>query len=101
MANRYKNIKKFRTETGIEYYTNPIYPTIPPSADDFYILSSTGDRYDTLALDFYGDSKLWWIIASANIMNKASLAIEPGKQIRIPGDKTKALQLYDQLNSSL
>lgn len=101
MAGRYKNIKKFKNEAGKEYYTNPIYPTVPPTADDFYILSSAGDRYDTLALDFYGDSKLWWIIASANIMNKASLAIQPGLQIRIPGDKTRALQLYDQINSSL
>lgn len=101
MAGRYKNIKKFKNEVGKEYYTNPIYPTVPPTADDFYILSSAGDRYDTLALDFYGDSKLWWVIASANIMNKASLAIQPGLQIRIPGDKTRALQLYDQINSSL
>ncbi len=101
MASRYKNIKKFRASNSKEYYTNPIYPTVPPSADDFYVLSSSGDRYDTLALDFYGDSKLWWVIASANIQNKASLAIEPGVQIRIPGDKTRALQLFDQLNNSL
>lgn len=101
MANRYRNIKKFRNQEGKEYYTNPIYPTVPPTADDFYILSSTGDRFDTLALDFYGDSKLWWVIASANIANKGSLAIEPGIQIRIPGNKEQALELYDQVNSRL
>jgi hypothetical protein len=101
MASRYKNIKKFRASNSKEYYTNPIYPTIPPTADDFYVLSSSGDRYDTLALDFYGDSKLWWVIASANIQNKASLAIEPGVQIRIPGDKSKAIELYDQINARL
>lgn len=101
MANRYRNIKKFRTQEGKEYYTNPVYPTVPPTVDDFYILSSAGDRYDTLALDFYGDSKLWWVIASANIQNKASLAIEPGVQIRIPGDKGKAIELYEQVNARL
>jgi len=101
MASRYKNIKKFRAENGKEYYTNPIYPTVPPTADDFYVLSSAGDRYDTLALDFYGDSKLWWVIASANIQNKASLAIEPGIQIRIPGDKARAIELYERVNARL
>ena len=96
--NRYKNIRRFKTSQGKEYVTNPIYPNIPPSPDDFYILSSEGDRFDTLALDFYGDSKLWWIIASANIMSKASLAVQPGIQIRIPASIDKALQLYEQVN---
>lgn len=97
--NRYKNIKRFKKSDGKEYITNPIYPTIPPSVDDFYILASEGDRYDTLALDFYGDSKLWWIIASANIMTKASLAVQPGIQIRIPANKDRAITLYEQVNS--
>lgn len=101
MAGRYKDIKKFTRDDGKQYVTNPIYPSIPPSVDDFYILASDGDRYDTLALDFYGDSKLWWIIASANIMNKASLNVEPGLQIRIPASKDAALQLYEQVNSRL
>lgn len=98
MSSRYKNIKRFKTSNGIEYNTNPIYPSIPASVDDFYIIASEGDRYDTLALDFYGDSKLWWIIASANIMSKASLAVEPGIQIRIPANKDRAIQLYEQVN---
>ena len=25
-----------------------------------------GDRVDTIANDFYGDARLWWIIANAN-----------------------------------
>jgi len=98
MASRYKDLRRFKNDQGKEYITNPIYPTIPPSPDDFYVLASEGDRYDTLALDFYGDSKLWWIIASANIMTKASLAVEPGIQIRIPASKEQAIQLYEQVN---
>lgn len=96
--NRYKNIDKVKNSDGKTYRSNPIYPTIPLSVDDFYIIGSAGDRYDTLALKFYGDSKLWWIIAAANNLTKASLVPEPGVQIRIPGNKLEAIQLYNQLN---
>jgi len=96
--NRYKDIGLLKTGEGKQYKSNPIYPAIPPSIDDFYILSSVGDRYDTLALKFYGDSKLWWIIASANNMTKASLVTEPGIQIRIPGNTQSAISKYKQVN---
>ena len=97
--NRYKAIE-IKTEEGKRFKSNPIYPAIPPSEDDFYIISTVGDRYDTLALRFYGNSKLWWIIASANNMTKASLVLEPGKQIRIPANKTEALRLYNETNNN-
>jgi len=98
--NRYLNIDTDTSETGKVFRRNPIYPTIPPSVDDFYIISTVGDRYDTLALNFYGDPKLWWIIASANNFNKTSLVLDPGVQIRIPGDKQQAIELFNSVNSS-
>lgn len=96
--NRYKAIKNLK-QGSISYKSNPIYPQIPPSEDDFYIVSSIGDRYDSLAVRFYGDSKLWWIIASANNMTKASLVLPPGEQIRIPASKERALELFDSINA--
>jgi len=98
--NRYKGIDTLKTNSGKRYKSNPIYPSIPTSTNDFYIISSVGDRYDNLALKFYGDSKLWWIIASANNMTKASLVTDPGIQIRIPGNKQEAIQRYNQLNTN-
>lgn len=98
--NRYKNISTATSDTGKVYRTNPIYPAIPPSAEDFYIVSSVGDRYDTLALKFYGDSRLWWIIASANSFTKASLVLTPGVQIRIPARKEEAIQLFNDTNAN-
>lgn len=95
--NRYKSIRNLKVE-GRAYKSNPIYPSIPVSEDDFYVLSNVGDRYDSLALQFYGDSKLWWIIASANNMTKASLVLPPGEQIRIPASKEQAIELYNVLN---
>jgi len=98
MANRYRDIKKSRTTDGVQFINNPIYPEIPLSENDYYVISTSGDRYDTLAKDFYGDHTLWWIIASANNSQRASLIVEPGVQLRIPADKDTIVQLYNQVN---
>ena len=100
MANRYKNINTKSTTDGIQYKVNPIYPEIPLSENDYYVISTAGDRYDTLAKDFYSDYTLWWIIAMANNSERASLIVEPGVQLRIPADKEKIIQLYNQVNRS-
>lgn len=100
MANRYKDIKQVTSGDGITYKVNSIYPEIPLSDKDFYVITSMGDRYDTLALQFYSDVSLWWIIAAANNSQQASLAITPGVQLRIPYDKTVALDLYNQVNKT-
>ena len=100
MANRYRDIKQFTTTDGITYKANSIYPEIPSSDKDYYVITTAGDRYDTLAYQFYNDTSLWWIIASANNSQQASLVVEPGVQIRIPYDKTIALDLYNQVNKT-
>lgn len=98
--NRYSDIEKTISEAGKTYTSNPIYPFVPPSTEDFYIYSTVGDRYDTLASKFYGDTRLWWIIASANNFNRASLVVEPGIQLRIPGNKQQAIELFNSVNST-
>jgi len=100
MANRYTNIKTEKTSTGVPYYTNSIYPEIPLNQEDYYVITTAGDRYDTLALQFYGDDSLWWIIASANTFQQSGLTIVPGVQLRIPADKSGAIQLYNQVNAT-
>lgn len=98
--NRYSKITRFRTEEGKKYITNPIYPFIPESEDDIYMIAGISDRYDILAQQFYNDSSLWWIIASSNNHQKASLIATPGQQIRIPADKDLAIELFDKVNKS-
>lgn len=97
---RYKGIDSKSTESGRRYRSNPIYPAIPPTEDDIYIVTTIGDRYDTLALQFYKDSSLWWIIAAANNHQRASLSVTPGVQLRIPADKSNAIELYNEVNST-
>lgn len=101
MPNRYKNISRTRDVEGRRYIRNPIYPDIPVTEDDTYLITTGGDRYDTLAVRFYGDTSLWWIIAAANSDKKRDgLVVKPGIQLRIPASKDSILTAYDNLNSS-
>ena len=98
MANRYQDTDIIQSQNKVRYKTNVVYPEIPLSEDDFYVVTTVGDRYDILATQFYNDHTLWWIIAAANNTEKASLIPTPGIQIRIPGDKDAAIQLYNRVN---
>jgi len=101
MPNRYANINITKTENRRPYRRTVIYPDIPVSDQDIYVFSTDGDRYDTLAQVYYGDASLWWIISTANpSSNRASLIPTPGTQIRIPYNKTEAVNLFNSLNAN-
>lgn len=99
MNYRYENIQIVKDNTGERYYSNNIYPDIPLSNDDNYIITVLGDRLDLIAFDFYGDSSMWWIIASANALPGDSLYLEPGSQLRIPVNVSAIVNEYKQVNT--
>lgn len=68
----------------VEYYRSSFYPTIEKHETDIYVITTQGDRLDTIAWKYYKDTTLWWVIATANNIGKGSLALEAGTQIRIP-----------------
>jgi len=98
MLLRYKNIENLKTSKGRRYIKNAIYPEVPLSEDDIYVITTGGDRYDTLALQFYKDSSLWWIIASANVSKTDGLIVEPGVQLRIPADPSSVIEQFNTVN---
>ena len=95
---RYTNTNIGKLESGRLYRKNTLYPNIPVSEDDIYVIATAGDRYDTLARQFYKDPSLWWIIAYANNHQRASLAVTPGVQLRIPADHSTAIELFNEFN---
>ena len=98
---RYENIEVINSDTsGSQYYVNNVYPEIPPTNDDNYVITVLGDRLDLLAFDFYGDSSLWWVIASANSLPGDSLVVVPGTQLRIPVDVVGAINTYKLVNAT-
>lgn len=98
--NRYQNIPKIKIN-GILVYKTSRYPEVPLSENDIYVYTSQGDRFDTLAQQFYKDSSLWWIISIANTdkLNQNALVIPPGLQIRIPANYNSVISAFNSINS--
>jgi len=100
MPYRYQNIAEQQLDKfGNEYYVNNIYPDIPISEDDMYVITVLGDRLDLIANDIYKDPSLWWVIASANGLSGDSLVPPIGGQLRIPSDVKAAINKYNSVNS--
>lgn len=89
--NRYYSNSIKKEKDGREVYKPKIYPNIPLMDTDVYVATETGDRLDTLAHQFYGDSTLGWIIASANNIHNASFGLVDGTVLRIPKDISQIL----------
>jgi len=100
--NRYNDPTILKTEyTNRPYFKGKFYPNIPLSESDVYVITTVGDRLDSLAYSYYRDSTLWWIISAANNnITKGALYPEPGTQLRIPTDLNYVLNLYEQFNKA-
>jgi hypothetical protein len=99
---RYSSTDILKTaNTNIPYYKGKFYPDIPLSETDEYVITTVGDRLDSLAFSYYNDPTLWWVIAAANNnITKGALYPEPGTQLRIPTDINAVLDLYNQFNQA-
>jgi nucleoid-associated protein YgaU len=99
MASRYiyNEILKVK-ETKQNYLESTIYPKVKPNNNDLYIISEQGDRLDLLANKYYGDTTLWWVIATANNINDATFYVEAGIQLRIPSDTNTILNDLQKIN---
>lgn len=98
---RYSNDPILVTSQGKPYYKGKVYPNIPLSETDVYIITNIGDRLDSLAYSYYNDVNYWWIISAANNnVTKGSLYPVPGTQLRIPTDLNAVLNLFDQFNQA-
>lgn len=100
MDSRFETVKnrKLRSEEGIDYLPNLIYPEVPLSEDDYYVIVRVGDRYDKLSYQFYKTVDYWWVIAVANGETGASICPKPGRQIRVPARPFEYVNLFEQKN---
>ena len=97
MPSRYSNTKIKRDKSGVRTYKTTYYPDIPIHDRDQFIYPKFGERLDALAYRFYGDTSLWWVIAKANGL-KGKLYVPQDTEIRVPGDITKVLEDFNNLN---
>jgi hypothetical protein len=99
--NRYDNAIIETTSEGKRYWKQKFYPNVPLSETDDYVITTIGDRLDSLAYSYYRDSTLWWVISMANNnVTRGSLFPEPGTQLRIPTNINAVIELYNQYNTT-
>ena len=96
---RYSSTSLKRDKSGIISYQTTRYPAIPIQDSDIFIITKIGDRVDSLAYQYYGDSTLWWIIAKANGFN-GKVAFDNATNLRIPGNVGKIIENFQKLNIS-
>ena len=96
---RYETTKVKKSKEGFRVYTTTYYPNIPISDSDTFILAKEGSRLDSLANEYYGDTKLWWILAKSNGI-RGKIALKAGELIRIPGNITKIIDDFEDINES-
>jgi len=82
---RYDALNEIKSPDNIRMLRNVKYPTIPLDSNDLYIYTNRVDRYDRLALKYYNNQDMWYIIALANPNQELnSLFIPSNLRIRIP-----------------
>ena len=82
--NRYLTTQLTTTSTEKRRLQTTIFPTLPPNISDSIIRTTSIERLDKLAQEFYGDATAWPVIATANGLGKGTLVIPPNTTLRIP-----------------
>ena len=94
---RYSTTNIMKDQNSKRRRSTTIFPTIPATANDTFIITTSADRLDKLANTFYGDVSLWWVIAAANGLGKGTLVVPANTKMRIPA-KTEFLDQVIQTN---
>lgn len=83
--NRYETYGEvIKDQQGKRRYATLYYPNMPRNERDTYFVAKKGSRLDILAHQYYGDVRLWPIIAKSNNLHEGSLFVPPGLRVRIP-----------------
>lgn len=61
---------------------------IPPTPAGYLHTFKSGERLDLLAFNFYRNPEKFWLIADANSEMDPDDLLVPGRQLRIPPDRT-------------
>ena len=95
---RYITTKPIQTNQDISRKSTTIYPNIPTDLqNDIYIRTTSADRLDKLALHFYNDASMWWIIATTNGLGKGTIIVPPNTKTLNPKQTSKNLSIIFNL----
>ena len=83
--NRYSATNTIKNNQGIRRNSTIILPnSISNPLTDIFIKTTSIERLDKLAQQFYNDASLWWIIAATNNIGKGTLLVPIDTELRIP-----------------
>ena len=94
---RYSTTSVIRDSNEQRRKATTIISNIPVSVSDIYIQITSSDRLDKLANTFYGDSTLWWVIATANNLGKGTIVVPQNVILRIPS-KSNIQTIINNIN---
>jgi len=98
--NRYVSTKTLKTDSLVRRKATTLFPVIPIDPNtDVYIRTTSIERLDKLALQFYGDQAWWWVIAVSNGLGKGTIIVPMDTRIRIP-DKNVVMNLLNTINQT-
>lgn len=95
----YGDTKEVKNTNGKRYYSNAIYPDIPYTETDLYVITTVGDRLDVLAEKYYKDISLYKVIATANNLTCDSLYPPVGMILRIPTNLDNIRKKFVETNN--
>jgi len=94
----YKKARKKRDVKIIRHYETPVFkmPTEEEEASLEIIehVWKLGDRYYKMAHQYYGDARLWWVIAWFN-QKPTESHVSLGDALEVPFPLEKVLEYYD------
>ena len=92
---------KIDKHTGNRVMKTTLYPEIKVADGDLFVYPLDGDRLESLAYRYYGDSTLWWIIAKANKIKDGSFALKPDEKLRIPSNIAQITNDLQSINKDV
>jgi nucleoid-associated protein YgaU len=97
---RYADIPEKKDANNRRVRLSTIYPPFPKHPDDTYVLTTVGDTLYALANQYYNSVNYYWVIAEANEgLDKATLNLAPGLQLRIPSQLNQIISDFRDLNN--
>lgn len=82
------------TLDGLEFWDLVDLPEIPEQPDDITYQVQGGDRLDHLAVRYYGDPVLWWVLAAANDLEILPTDLNEGDFLRVPSPRYVTQELF-------
>ena len=86
---------------GVEFWDLSELPDLPIQTDDLFHTVISNDRIDTIAVRYYGDPVLWWVVSLANNLDLVPTELSEGQILRIPSPRYVLQELFQRAKAGV